>query len=78
MAHTTFRGPNEPAWKDNSQPKGPGPTAADSKVRHSSTGPEREMRKNLTKTEETARQAHRSTDVKDHPSFNNAKPTTRG
>jgi hypothetical protein len=69
MSHTTFRGPNEPAWKDNSQPKGPGPTAADSKVKHSSTGPEREMRKNLTKTEEAARLAHRRTDTQDHPAL---------
>jgi hypothetical protein len=76
MAHTTFRHDGEAAWKDMSTPKGPNPFAGDSKVRHSSTGPEREMRKNLTKTEEAARQAHRQTDTKDHPALRSN--TTKG
>jgi len=78
MAHTTFRKDGEAAWKDMSTPKGPGPTAADSKVKHSSTGVEREMRKEATKTEEQARAKHTKQDTQQHPSFNNAKPTTRG
>ena len=58
------------------EPKGPNPFAPDSKVRHSSTGPERELRKNLTKTEEAARQAHRQTDTQDHPALKGN--TTKG
>jgi hypothetical protein len=76
MSHTTFRGPNEPAWKDNSQPKGPGPTAADSKVKHSSTGPEREMRREASKTPEQARAKHKAVDTKDHPALKGN--TTKG
>jgi hypothetical protein len=44
--------------------------------KHSSAGPEKEMRKNLTKTEEAARQAHRRTDTKDHPALRGN--TTKG
>jgi hypothetical protein len=70
MAHTTFRGPNDPVWKGSQpNPTTKGPNSADSKVRHSSTGPEREMRKNLTKTEEAARAAHIRTDTKQHPAL---------
>jgi hypothetical protein len=82
MAHSTFKGENTPAWKEQGKGgKGPqgDPMSGEARSgKHSSAGPEREMRKEMTKTEEAARQAHRRTDTKDHPSFNNAKPTTRG
>ena len=78
MAHNSFKGDNTPAWKDMSTPKGPGPTAPDSKVKHSSTGPEKEMRREATHSESAARQKHTKQDAQQHPSFNNAKPTTRG
>ena len=73
MAHTTFRGETDPIWKQTGGNNGPGPTAADSKVRHSSTGPEREMRREMTKTEEQARAKHAKQDAQQHPGF--AKPT---
>jgi hypothetical protein len=73
MAHTTFRNDGEAAWKDMSTPKVPGPTAADSKVRHSSTGPEREMRREMTHSEEQARAKHTKQDAQQHPGF--ANPT---
>jgi hypothetical protein len=58
------------------EPKGPNPFAGDSKVKHSSAGPEREMRKEATSTPEQARQKHTAQDTKQHPALRGN--TTKG
>jgi hypothetical protein len=79
MTHSTFRNDNEAPWKNLTNDNAADPMHGEhSSSKHSSAGKESQLRKEMTKTEEAARQAHRRTDVKDHPSFNNAKPTTRG
>jgi hypothetical protein len=44
--------------------------------KHSSVGPEREMRRGIVKTEAGARAKHRAVDTKDHPALKGN--TTRG
>jgi hypothetical protein len=51
---------------------------AESNLKHSSTGKEMEMRREITRTEAEARAAHRATDIKDHPAFRGRQPDTRG
>jgi hypothetical protein len=78
MAHTTFRGPNEPAWKDSGN-KQSGPQADSMHGEGKSQAREFGGKgSEPAQSEEAARQKHTRQDARQHPSFNNAKPTTRG
>jgi hypothetical protein len=79
MTKSTFRGTNTPPWKDQGKgAKDTNPSMGDSKFPYSSTGPEREMRREMTHSEGAARAKHIATDTKQHPMFNNRRPDTRG
>jgi hypothetical protein len=55
------------------------PMHGDSKMKHSSSGPERELRRGLTHSEEAARAQHRKTGIEqNHPVFDPKRPDTRG
>jgi hypothetical protein len=58
------------------EPKGPNPFAGDSKVKHSSTGVEKEMRREATHSEEAARAKHTKQDSQQHPALKGN--TTKG
>jgi hypothetical protein len=82
MSHTTFRGDNEPAWKDGGNkligPQGDPAHGEAKSGKHSSAGKESQLRKEATHSEEAARAKHIAMDTKQHPMFNNRKPDTRG